>query len=266
MSRAGFALLAVLWVLTVLAGTVGVSAAVLRTGQRATRNRVLLARGRWAAEACLAIAQGRWAQGRLADSATIDLGRSTTCRWRIEDPTAQVNVNAAPGDVLRRLQAAFRIPENQAERFTTAMLDGRRAREFWDLAAVAELPGFDPRLLPHLTVDGPGTVNANTAGAVVLAALPGLTGEAVHYLLRRRALGRPVQSLDELAGGLSAPARAELLQHYAFLAGALTFSSPQLRVTAEGWVASYGRTPAARVELLVVPLPQRLAVVRRRLS
>ena len=46
----------------------------------------------------------------------------------------------------------------------------------------------------------------------------------------------------------------------------LVFSTPQLQVTAQGWVASRGHDPRATIELLVVPLPSRLAVVRRRMS
>src|SRR5437763_1728769 len=76
-SRRGFALIAVLWVITALAALLGVALATTRLGTLTTRNRVLLARDRWAAEACLAIAAARWADHQLADTATIELGRST---------------------------------------------------------------------------------------------------------------------------------------------------------------------------------------------
>src|SRR5213594_3871461 len=58
-SRRGFALIAVLWVITALAALLGVALATTRLGTLTTRNRVLLARDRWAAEACLAIAAAR---------------------------------------------------------------------------------------------------------------------------------------------------------------------------------------------------------------
>src|SRR6266540_968421 len=103
MNCRGFALLTVLWLITALSSVVGLALAATRLGQRTTLNRIALTRGRWAAEACLAIAQARWAQHRLADTATIDLGRGVQCEWRIEDPTARINVNAAEREVLERV-------------------------------------------------------------------------------------------------------------------------------------------------------------------
>src|SRR5258705_10766181 len=100
MTRKGFALLTVLWLITTLSAVVGVALATTRLGQRVTLNRIALTRGRWAAEACLAIVQARWAQHRVTDTATIDLGRGMRCAWRIEDPTARVNVNTAEREVL----------------------------------------------------------------------------------------------------------------------------------------------------------------------
>src|SRR5690242_19582959 len=52
MNRRGFALLAVLWVLTALTALVGTGLLVARFGADTTRNRVLLARAEWAREAC----------------------------------------------------------------------------------------------------------------------------------------------------------------------------------------------------------------------
>src|SRR6059036_2330679 len=100
MNRRGFALLTVLWLITALSAVVGIALAATRLGQRTTLNRIALTRGRWAAEAFLAIVQARWAQHRLADTITIDLGRGVQCVWRIEDPTARVNVNTAEREVL----------------------------------------------------------------------------------------------------------------------------------------------------------------------
>jgi hypothetical protein len=129
------------------------------------------------------------------------------------------------------------------------------------------LPTIDSSLLALLTVDGPGSVNANAAPAAILLALPGVSPEAVTRLLDRRALGRPYGSLDALAADLSPAARAQLLAAYADLSRALTFGAPQLLLTAEGWVASAGPPDGlhATIELLVVPLPDRLATVRRRM-
>ncbi|MGH7530061.1 MAG: hypothetical protein ACREMN_06730, partial [Gemmatimonadales bacterium] len=70
-------------------------------------------------------------------------------------------------------------------------------------------------------------------------------------------------SLDELAGSLSPPSRAALLARYADLARLTTFAPQQLIVAATGWVD--GERPRSTIELVVVPLPERLAVVRRRM-
>lgn len=246
MRRRGFALLTVLWLITALSAVVGLALATTSLGQRTTLNRIALTRGRWAAEACLAIVQARWTQHKLADTATIDLGRETACRWRIEDPTARINVNIAERDVLERVT-----------RKADSIVARRRIRP---IANLGEVPGLDPALL---TIDGPGTVNLSAAPRPVLLALPGLSPEAVERLLARRAMGRPVGSLDELAGLLSPTGREALLARYADLARLATFVTPQLTITAEGAVS--GAPPRATISVVVVPLPERLAVIRRQM-
>jgi hypothetical protein len=246
MNRRGFALLTVLWLITALSAVVGLALATTRLGQRTTLNRIALTRGRWAAEACLAIVQARWTQHRLADTATIDLGRGLKCQWRIEDPTARINVNTAEREILDRV---------------TPNADSVVARRrLGPLADLDEVPGVDPALV---TIDGPGTINLSAAPKQVLLALPGLSPEAVDRLLARRAIGRPVGSLDELAGLLSPTGREVLLARYADLARLATFAAPQLKVTAVGDVN--GEPPRAGVAILVVPLPERLAVIRRQM-
>lgn len=236
----------VLWLITALSAVVGLALATMRLGQRTTLNRVALARGRWAAEACLAIAQGRWAQHRLADTATVDLGRGTRCHWHLEDPTTRVNVNTAERDVLERV---------------TGNVDAIIARrQVKPLANLAEIDGLDRALL---TVDGLGTINLSAAPRDVLLALPGISPEAAERLLARRSVGRPVGSLDELAGLLSPSGRAVLLASYAELARIATFAAPQVKITAEGYVE--GEPPRATIDVIVVPLPERLAVIRRRM-
>jgi len=246
MKRRGFALLTVLWLVTALSAVVGLALATTRLGQRTTLNRIALTRGRWAAEACLAIAQARWAQHRLADTATIDLGRSMQCKWRIEDPTARINVNTVKREVL-----ALVTPN------ADSVIARRRVRPLADLS---EMPSLDPILV---TIDGPGTVNLSAASRRVLLALPGLSPEAVERLLARRAIGRPVGSLDELAGLLSPTGRDALLARYADLARLATFAAPQLKITAEGGMNR--APPRATIAILVVPLPERLAVIRRQM-
>lgn len=249
MNRRGFALIAVLWLVTLVSSVVGLGIAGSRLGQRTSFNRIALARGRWAAEACLSITQTRWRQRRLADTATIDLGRDVRCVWRIHDPGTRIDANTADRELLARL-----LGDSAHAR---AIVDARQAAAF---VSDQQLP-LDAR--GFLTVDGSGVVNLSGAPARVLAALPGMTAEAVDRVLARRTIGRPVASLDELAGLLSPSARAALLARYAELARLAVFAPARLIVTAEGWWGGAGAR--ATIEVVAVPLPDRLAVIRRRM-
>jgi type II secretory pathway component PulK len=277
-TRRGFALLAVLWVVTALASLIGLGVGLLRLGQDVSFNRLALTRERWAAEACVAIAQARWDTDRFADTATIDLGRALTCTWRVEDPGGQVNVNTADPDVLKRFAANVGADPAVAD----TLVARRSSQVFQDTAELSTVPGMTPALLATLTVDGSGAISANAAPAPVLLALPGVTEEAAAALAAHRAFGRPLTSLDALAATLSPPAHQTLLARYADLARTLTFAPALLRMTAVGFLARpqavTGAGPAASespsrnlqglhatIELLVVPLPDRLAVVRQRL-
>src|SRR2546429_6423608 len=111
MSRRGFALLAVLWVLTALVVLAGAGFAVARTGSLTTRNRVLLARAGWAREACVEILLARYAQDpaiRRLDP--VDLGRGSWCAAALEDPAARLNLNLADRDALLTMLSAVRHP------------------------------------------------------------------------------------------------------------------------------------------------------------
>ena len=70
-------------------------------------------------------------------------------------------------------------------------------------------------------------------------------------------------SLDELAGLLAPGGRETLLARYADLARLATFAAPQLKITAEGSIS--GEPPRATITIIVVPLPERLAVIRRQM-
>jgi type II secretory pathway component PulK len=245
----GFALIAVLWLVAALSALVGFEIAGARLGQLSSINRIALARARWAADACHAIVQARWHAQRLADTASVDLGENTRCHWHVDDPGACINVNTADPAVLARVLADSALAQQ--------LLAARGSVPF---ASTLQLPAEHRALL---TVDGPGTINLNSAPGTVLLALPGMTIEAVERIMSRRSIARPVASLDELAGLLSPPARAALLEGYADLARMVTFSPAQLVITAEGWVQ--GQNARATIEVVVVPLPERLAVVRRRM-
>ena len=255
-SECGYALLAVLWLIVTLSSLVGLSIAATRLGLETSANRIALAQGRWAAEACLAIVQARSRAQKFTDTATIDLGQGKRCARAVEDPTAKVNVNTTDVEILGALLDSQLV----------AVLQGRRPQPFQSVQELQDL-ATDARWIGLVTVDGPGTVNANAARAAVLLALPGLGAEAVERLVARREMGRPITRLDELSGTLSPGAPAVLLKRYADLARVLTFTAPQLVITARGWIDGRGGPDAlhATIEVLVVPLPERLAAIRRRM-
>ncbi|HWZ28404.1 MAG TPA: hypothetical protein VNX15_07575 [Gemmatimonadales bacterium] len=256
--RRGFALLAVLWVVAALTAMVGLGLGALRIGAQGSANRLQLTRGRWAAEACLAVAAARWAGHRFTDTAAVDLGRQTRCAWRADDPTARLNVNTAAPAVLYALARQVGSPP--------PVIDTLLAhRPFEDTAQVRAEVKADSPLLAVLTTDGPGSINLNNALPAIVMSIPGLGAEAVEQLTRYRQLGRPISSLDQLTS-LVAGTRPELLAHYADVASLVTFAPPQLLITAFGWVGERGPQGLhATIEILTVPLPDRLAVIRRRL-
>ena len=283
MKRSGFALLAVLWVLTALTVLGGVAVGVARQGSLTTRNRILLARADWAREGCVEILLARYAEDptvRKLD--TVDLGRGTWCEAGLEDPGAKLNLNIAdPAALGAVLSAVSRRSASVVDSLLDALLDWRDADTITrplgletpanrngPLADVAELRfvrGFDDALVARLgavlTTRGSGTINLNAAPLAVMATVPGLSNEAVQVLVHRRMTGRPVQSADELAGLLSSSGRTMLYARYQEFLRGVSFTPLQLVAVVEGGVR--GTPLVARVTLTAVPVPGRLAIVRR---
>jgi type II secretory pathway component PulK len=259
MNARGFALLAVLWVITALTAVTGAGLLVVRLGSETTRNRVLLARAEWARDACGEILTARFgARPTIRELAPIDLGRGTWCRAWLEDPTARVNLNTVDQDALARLFAAVGVQRTVVD----SVLIRRRQGPIYDLRAIS---GIDSsaidHLIPFVTTRGTGVINVNAAPGQVLRLLPGMTEESVVILISHRS-SRPLQSADELAGALSRSSRAVFLSSYGEFVRTAVFSPPQLIATLEGGVRG---TPAltARATLTVVPVPGHLAVIRR---
>ena len=111
------------------------------------------------------------------------------------------------------------------------------------------------------TTRGTGVVNLNAAPAPVLRFVPGLGDEAIRLLLERQRLHRPIGNVDELLGLLSPSGRRILLGQYVEFLRVGVFAPTQLVGIVDGGV---GDTPiTARVILTCVPVPGRLAVIRR---
>jgi type II secretory pathway component PulK len=258
MNRRGFALLAVLWVITALTALTGAGLLVARLGSETTRNRILLARAEWAREACGEILLARFAvDPTIRGLDPIDLGRRTWCSASLQDPAGGVNLNTAGREAIVQLFKAVGVQAALAE----SVIVGRGRGTLYDLRQV---PGLDStvaaRLTPFVTVRGTGVVNVNAAPPDVLRTLPGMTEEGVYLLTSRRPL-RPLHSADELAGLLSRSSRIVFLSSYAEFVREAVFDPPQLIATVEGGVR--GTPIVARATLTAVPVPGRLAVIRR---
>ena len=281
MSQRGFALLAVLWVVTAVTVIAGAVVAVAQLGSATTRNRVRLTRAGWAREACVEVLLARYAQNpsvRRIDR--VDLGRGTWCEVSVEDPSAKLNVNLADQAALVSVLQTVVRRGSAVDSLVDALLDWRDPdtvpRPFGDessanrngpLADVAELRyvrGFGDSLVARLsgllTTRGTGAINVNAAPRPVLATLPGMSAEGLETLLRQRGIGR-VTSADALVGLLSAGSRRTLLASYPEFVRTTVFIPPQLVAVATGGV---GGTPiTASVTLTLVPVAGRLAVIRR---
>lgn len=259
MNRRGFALLAVLWVLALLSAALAVTSAELRTEFRASRNRVLLARGRWAAEACVAIATDRMLADSNAVPDTVALGRDLRCTWALEDPARKLDVNRADRAALARFLTAHGLPDSQATVVVERLARRRSQRPFVSAAQLVAI-GVPAAAAAQATPDHIEGVSADAPAEVLAAA--GLSASAVALLEARRSEGRRLTSLAQLQD-LVAPASLGL--DYQTLAGVLRFAPSQLLLRSTGWAAQ-GTAPRTEIELLVRNTGDRFAVLRRRQS
>ncbi len=263
--RRGVALLAVLWLLAAAGMLAATGLAAGRLGAAVTRNRFLLLRAGWAREACVAILAARLA----ADSAwptpagswslaPVQLGRGTWCAAHVTDPGARLALATADSATLTGLLG-------DAARARTLLRWREAHGPLPAVAALAEVPGLEGVDLAALatlaTTRGDGALNMNAASAAVLERFAPLPAEARAVVLRRRAAGAPVPSLDALLGLVSAPTARTLLADYASWLGRVRFAPTVLEAVVVGGVA--GTPLTSRVVLTLAPVPGRLAVLRR---
>jgi hypothetical protein len=110
MTRRGFALVAVLWLLAAVSALAGGAIEVAGAGRLEAINRLTLTRGRWASEACEAILRARFAADqRAAGLDSVDLGRGTWCLAWMEDSVTRVDSDSAGPTGLRRDSATRRM-------------------------------------------------------------------------------------------------------------------------------------------------------------
>lgn len=278
----GFALLTVLWLIAGLSAIAAGSLALARVGAGASRNRVLLVRAGWARNACEEILLARYGtRERVERLDSVDLGAGLWCDASVEEAGTRLDLNRASPEALRGLLGDsladavldWRDADDMA-RPLGAERDwyrdrGRLAPRNAPLAAVAELRlvrGFDSalvrRLEPLLTTSGDDQVDLNAAPPQVLASLPGLDAAGIATVLARRAAA-PIRSTDELLALLPESARVALLGRYQEFTARAAYAPGRVRIRVRGRA---GRPALVSDErLTVVPVPGRLAVIRREL-
>ncbi len=132
-----------------------------------------------------------------------------------------------------------------------------------DVRELARVRGFeDATGLDSVFTTEPGRIAVNSAGAAVLAAIPGFSDEAVDRVLALRSQGTLVTDLFTFAATLSTPASDAIVAHSVALAGAATVDPDAWIVTASG-VQGH---PAVRatIQVRLVHASTRTVVVRQR--
>lgn len=226
------------------------------------------------------------AGGAARDSVTIQA--ATWFRVRVKDASAGLPINVASQRELQTLFQSLGCSDVAAETAAESILDWRDPDDLhrahgaeWpdyyrhlpdaihprngpleSLSELAHVRGVGPSLLArarlYLSIGGSQQVNLNAAPVPVLRALPGLSDEAISYILLHRRAGQPIRSLLNLESVLSAPARAELQRSFAKLSALATFEPSAVRIESTGWTSS--RHPVVHIVALAVPAGDRFAI------
>lgn len=209
------------------------------------------------------------------------------CDVHLHAAGSRIDVNHADAEMLGALLTQLRVPQPRRDSMVDALLDWRDADDiarplgaerewyasrgrfpprngpFADVREIARVRGFETLggLDSVLDVE-PGRISLAYAPLAVVAALPGLDGEAVGRIAERRARGLPTQEMEEFASGLSPNARRALLARYSDLARFAT-------VEPDAWIVVSRATlgaPAVTVEIeaRLVRAGARAAIVRKR--
>jgi general secretion pathway protein K len=298
-ARGGFALLTVLWAITAVSvlALLGVRAA--REGVGSARNRIALAEAEFAAAGCAARAlaaaddalqsgsDDTWLALDSAVAAHVLMANAMPCTVRLRAAGIALDLASIDSRALRALLAQLDVPAERADSMVAAFLDwrdaddvprmggaerswyeahGRRTPRNAPLADALELRdvrGFESmtRLNAWLDVE-PGRISIDHAPLPVLAALPGMTPEAVYVLERARARGERVSDIAAFATSLPPAAQAVLLDRFHEFA-------PMVTVVPEAWMLEVhgvsDRAPVVFVlELRVVRSGHRAVPTRRR--
>jgi len=296
-ARAGFALIAVLWV-TVSVATLALAVSIAARSAIATAaNRTEITRATWYAEGCAEEARATMADIVTAapqtgwdelDTRVRAAGHtSRACAVALAPAGNRLNVNLADGASLTALFAKLGISPARRDSLVAALLDWRDsdddprpfgAEQAWyakqhrltprngplsDIGELACVRGFEAiGGLDSVLGSEPGRIALNRAPLSVLAALPGFGDEALNRVQEMRFRNEPISDLLAFAGRLSPDARDVFLSQYSDLVR-LTAIEP------DAWIlraqASSG-TPrlTVTIELRLVRSGGRIAIARVR--
>ena len=293
MTRRGFALVAVLWVIVTLGALSGVSLVAARVGSKTSVNRVLLTRATWAREACVDILRARFAADTMVRQVdTVDLGRGTWCAAELRDAGAKLNLNSLDRSALMALLAGRPIeadqPSTRVAELADAVLDWRdrddsarvrgaeapwyRARNrrpprnapFADVTELVYVRGFDLQTVEQLSRvldvrDGP--VNLNALSPRGVAAVSALSPAAARLLAGMRGAGGALGSHEAVLRFLAERDVSLGADEFRRLVSETTLAPAGFEGLAIGGVS--GSRLVSRVTLSIKPVDRRLAIIRR---
>jgi general secretion pathway protein K len=252
--RSGFAMITVLWVMTVASFMAAAAALAGRNAVNATRNRTQLERAFWLAQGCAARVQSaiddtlRAAETfedaaqtwRVLDRAVLPIARTNPadCTVTLEAAGTRVDVNAASDEMIGALLRTLGYGQD-AGSLVDALADWRDtddvqrpsgAEREWYVAAGREVPRNGPLADIHelARVRGfediarfdsvlsaePGRVSLATASVPVLLAVPGFTSETAERIVELRDAGSPVPDVLSLLDDLSPSSADAIMSRY----------------------------------------------------
>jgi type II secretory pathway component PulK len=233
--RGGFALIAVLWLTVMLSVIIGLGLNGTRLSSLAAANRVSMERSRWAAEGCLAEGLAQLDTTGISPSEESTpvaevLSNGTTCEVLATEPQAALNVDSASGEMMSRLDSILSLDSLLRDSFVTR--------------------------------DGDGRIDVNLASAEVIAVIPGMTDDGARTLVAQRRWRKRLRNLSDFRDALPARARDSLDARISEVQRIVTFEPAYLVLRSVGHDSR--APPKSTLEVLVVPVGNRVAVLRRR--
>jgi len=236
--RAGFALLATLWICVGISALTWLISVSAREAIASSRNRMALTTAQWRAQACLtferdALREDLSGESRGADSSAslwnyVDRLLSERpaplrdCSISARPVGARLNVNTADESTLARLLQIVNWPAARADSAAAAIADwmdvddeprsngaerewyvARRReppsnRPFVDIRELRRVRGLEDGRLDSILDVEPGAIALNQAPRELLALLPGFDDSAIRELLDARARGVLVTAFIQL--------------------------------------------------------------------